>query len=158
MPTSVHTLATAAPVLATAELTPGPAGYAYSALSAAATARGWRVSTEERSFVAPRLRWRAMVLAPVSDGARHLMVGGTHGQGPTEEGALAVALARMLSRSARGPLDDREPATAPLPESAPQGETDTPTASGRPPPVLPAADQAVANQERDLASGEENVT
>jgi hypothetical protein len=101
MGVQLHTLAAAGPVLAAADLTPGPGGYAYGALAAAATARGWQVRTEERSLVAPRLRWRAMVLTRSEAGTGSATVGGTHGQGPTEEGALAVALARMLTRADR---------------------------------------------------------
>jgi hypothetical protein len=146
-PASVHALATAAPILATADLTPGPAGYAYGALAAAATARGWQVRTEERSFVAPRLRWRAMVLAPVAGNGWNGMVSGTNGQGPTEEGALAVALARMLARAERLPVEDFAPVTPARPATAPPPDSD-----------LTPADQAVANQERDLASGEDNAS
>ena len=158
MGASMHTLVAAGPVLAAADLTPGPGGYAYGPLAAAATVRGWQVRTEERSLVAPRLRWRAMVLAPVPGGAGHRTVGGTHGQGATEEGALAVALARMLIRAERPSGEGRAPAPPSRPASAPPTETDGPAAPRPASGVPSAADQAAANQERDLASGEENAS
>ena len=73
--------------------------------------------------------------------------------------ALAVALARMLARAERQSDQDRAPATHSRPGSVPAPSPKTDGSNGRrPDPELPAADQAVTRQERDLASGEDNAS
>jgi hypothetical protein len=90
-----HAPATTA-VLAAHGIAAGPAGYAWADLAALATARGWRVTVES---IHPRptkgAAHRAMVHARAGGRSRAFAA---RGRGPTEEAALAMAMASALAR------------------------------------------------------------
>jgi len=73
------------------------------ALGALAEAHGWGHATEEYVKRRRERQWRATVYRREAPGARPWVTGGATGNAPTESGALAIALARMLARPAREP-------------------------------------------------------
>jgi hypothetical protein len=90
-------------VLAGHGLVIGEGGDDVAALGALAEAHGWGHATEEYVKRRRERRWRATVYRRDAPGAQPWVTGGATGNAPTESGALAIALARMLARPVREP-------------------------------------------------------
>lgn len=75
------------------------------ALGAVADAHGWGHATEEHPQRRRERRWRATVYRLDAPGAQPWVTGGATGNAPREADALAIALARMLTRAARDGAD-----------------------------------------------------
>jgi hypothetical protein len=88
-----------AAVLADHGVEPGPDGYATADLARLAENRGWRAGAEAVPNARGYGRYRAFVWQP-ADPLRHSAVSfASRGRGPTEEQALASALALALART-----------------------------------------------------------
>lgn len=88
-----------AAVLADHGIEPGPAGFAHADLSRLAETRGWRAGAEPIANARGSGRFRALVWQPADPRRREAVSFASRGRGPTEEDALAVALAVALARA-----------------------------------------------------------